>query len=582
MSHQIAINTDKPLLRSHRSITEIGEEYFDFVLENDPFYATALGDHRFNDLLPDVSSSARKRASLRLREFRAELLAVNTSMLCEDERLRYDFLSHEIVSSIGAEDCHFPLWTVDQLNGPHISMMEISRNQRLETEHDVEDLLKRYHHIRKFFADHVENLREGKRRGLYASKIAIAHVVEQLDNQLAQTPNASPFMLTSTQLPHAISAEKKTALSVQLETTIAQEVYPALMVYRDFLKHELLPHARDPVGINTLPLPANCYQNLIERYTGLRKSPKILHEEGKEEVSRIKEEIRNLIRSHTDVNDEKYYIAKLKKDPQQFFATRQALIAHNQALVERATRVLPLAFGRLPTTKLEVIPLEDYREKHAPAAYYYEAPSDNTRCAYYYLNTYQPQTRPRYNMAALAFHEAVPGHHLQIALANENTKIPRFQRHLRQTAFVEGWALYAELLSRELKLYHGVEETFGSLNYELWRALRLVVDTGIHHHGWSRDQAIAYLGDNSALSREEVINEIDRYIVWPGQALAYKIGQLEITSLRKLCETTLKEKFSLKNFHDQILKNGALPLTTLRSATMHWLEQQVKLAKAEN
>lgn len=233
-------------------------------------------------------------------------------------------------------------------------------------------------------------------------------------------------------------------------------------------------------------------------------------------------------------------------------------------LVKRAEAALPKAFKRLPKTPIVVIPIERFREKNAPAAYYEEAPIDQSHPAYYYLNLFNATKRPRYSLPALTFHEAVPGHHLQIALAQENPDLRRYGHQLPETAFVEGWALYAEILSRELGLYHGVDELFGSLNYELWRAMRLVVDTGIHHLGWSREQAINYMADNSALTQEEIVNEVDRYIMMPAQALSYKIGQLTISELRASTELNLAQDFSLPDFHDQILKRGAMPLKALR------------------
>lgn len=572
MSHQASVKGSSKL--NHRSVNEIGEEYFEFTLKNDPFYATYIGDHRFDNLLPNITPAGRKKVSRRLEEFKAELKVIDPRRLGDKDRIRFDFLSHEIETKIGLEDCRFPLWLVDQLEGPQIAFMELAKNHSLQEQKDVVNLLERYRQSHTFFLDHIANLREGRSRGLVAAKINIHHVIDQLDHQLAEDPKMSPFMINADHLPKSLAKQQKSELETEILTTITNIIYPALGAYRDYLKYELLPDARERVGINALALGETCYQNLIERHTGLRKSPQEIHALGLSEVVRIQESMRKLIKDHTDVADEKAFIANLKNSTSQYLKSADELIAHNQALVRRATEALPRAFGILPKTKIEVVALEDYRQKHAPVAYYHEASGDGVRPAYYYLNTYQPERRPLYNMAALAFHEAVPGHHLQISLANENTEIPRFQRHLGQTAFIEGWALYAEILARELELYQGIGEIFGSLNYELWRAVRLVVDTGIHYQGWSRDQAIAYLANNSALTNNEIVNEIDRYIVMPGQALAYKIGQMEFISLRNMCEGKLKDQFSLQAFHDHLLAHGAMPMTTLRNATMRWLDAQ--------
>lgn len=576
MSHKYVTPSSTTL--DLRSVNEIGEDYFEFALQRDPFYATAIGDHRYDDRLPDLSPARRKNDYERLQSFQAQLAALNPQTMKDSDLVRYDLLSHEVDTLIGTLVCKFPLWIVDQLEGPHIALMELSKNHALREPKDLHNLIARFRQTDTFLLDHIANLREGRERGLTAAKITIAHVIEQLEHELDKDPKLSSFMVSQQNLPKTLTSKQKAGFLTDLLNTIHGTVYPALRAYRDYLKYELLPDARVSIGLHALRDGNACYQKLIERHTGLKKSPRDIHNEGLREVQRIKEEMRALIRNSTDLVDERAFMDALHKNPRQFLSSADELIAHNQELVKRATLALPRAFGNLPKTPIEVVPLEDFRQKHAPVAYYFEAPSDGTRPAYYYLNTYQPEKRPLYSMAALAFHEAVPGHHLQIALANENAQIPRFQRHLGQTAFVEGWALYAELLARELELYQSVEEIFGSLNYELWRALRLVVDTGIHFHCWSREKAVHYLTDNSALTENEINNEVDRYIVWPAQALAYKIGQMEFLGLRQLCEDQFKDQFSLSAFHDQMLKHGAVPMATLRRSTMRWLRSQTKVS----
>ena len=268
------------------------------------------------------------------------------------------------------------------------------------------------------------------------------------------------------------------------------------------------------------------------------------------------------------------YLEAISKRKDQYLPDSAGLLEYNRELMARAMRALPRAFGRLPKTIIEVKAIEAFREKDAPAAYYYEAPQDGSRPAYYYVNTFRPDTRLLYKMPALAFHEAVPGHHLQIALAAENTGLPTFQREVGLTAFVEGWALYAEGLADELGLYRTADEKLGQLSYEMWRAVRLVVDSGLHAQGWTRQRAIDYLVARTGHRVEEATNEVDRYITWPGQAVAYKIGELEIRKLRNEAQKTLGERFDLRGFHDVLLSHGAVTLATARRLVEAWVAQQ--------
>ncbi len=267
------------------------------------------------------------------------------------------------------------------------------------------------------------------------------------------------------------------------------------------------------------------------------------------------------------------YLKTIAARKDQYAADAAALLEVNRELMARAMRALPRAFGRLPKTVIEVKAIEDFRARDAPAAYYYGAPQDASRPAYYYVNTDRPEVRLLYKMPALAFHEAVPGHHLQIALASENTALPVFQREMGHTAFVEGWALYAEGLADELGLYRTADEKLGQLSYEMWRAVRLVVDAGLHTKGWTREQAIDYLVAKTGHRREEAENEVDRYIIWPGQALAYKMGELEIRALRRTAQQTLGEKFDLRAFHDRLLAHGAVPLDVARRVVEAWIAE---------
>ncbi|MCA9540747.1 MAG: DUF885 domain-containing protein [Myxococcales bacterium] len=347
---------------------------------------------------------------------------------------------------------------------------------------------------------------------------------------------------------------------------------PALRGYRNFLEREILPHSRNRPGVDGLRDGAACYQAMIASHTGLEETPEAIHQLGLQEVARIQAEMQTLA-TEMGAADPAALMAALDARPDQHAADAEALLAYNRDLLARAQAALPRAFGRLPKTPIELKALEAFRAADAPAAYYYGAPDDGSRPAYYYLNTHDATERLLYQMPALAFHEAVPGHHLQIALAKETLDLPMFMRESGNSAFTEGWALYAERLARELDLYRTPEERFGALTYEIWRAARLVVDTGLHAKGWRRQEAIDYLNGLLGHDEGEIINEVDRYIAWPGQALAYKVGELEIRRLRAEAEAARGTNFDLRAFHDRVLRNGSVPLRVLRADIEAWLKE---------
>ena len=350
---------------------------------------------------------------------------------------------------------------------------------------------------------------------------------------------------------------------------------PALARYQQVLEGEVLPRARtQPPGIRDLPGAAAAYAWAIRSHTRAGLEADRIHRLGLDEVARIRAEMEKIAADRGHRGPLEGFFATLRADKAQWFGSRDELLAAAKRLLAQATARLPDLFGRLPKSVCEVWAIEAHREKDAVAAFYHGPPEDGSRPGVYYVNTHAPETRPRYNLPALTLHEAVPGHHLQIALALEATDLPPFRRHGHFTAYVEGWALYSERLGIEMGCYPDDLSRFGMLTYEAWRACRLVVDTGLHHMGWTRDQALDYMRKNLALTDTEIVNEVDRYIIWPGQALAYKIGQLEILALRDEAKAALGPRFDLRAFHDTILAPGAVPLEVLRRIVERWVASQ--------
>jgi len=358
-------------------------------------------------------------------------------------------------------------------------------------------------------------------------------------------------------------------------SAIEEEVYPAFAELRKTLTTEILPAARgdDRPGLAYVPGGRDAYRTLIREHTTLDLSPEEIHQYGLDEVERIRGEMSELGRKLFGTGDLTEIQRRLREDPKMHFQTREEVLRTAEDALERATLALPQWFGRLPRADCVVKPVPEHEEPYSTVAYYRAPAADGSRPGTYYVNTSEPETRTRYEAEVLAYHEAVPGHHLQIALAQELESLPLVRRHAEATAFVEGWALYSERLSDEMGLYSSDLDRIGMLSYDAWRASRLVVDTGLHAFGWSRQRAIDYMTENTLLAANNIENEVDRYIAWPGQALAYKIGQRRILELREEARTALGPRFDLAAFHDHVLENGAVTLPILTAAVHRWLAE---------
>jgi len=559
--------------RASRALADLADEFWQASLRHRPVWATSIGERDRDDALDDPGAEERARHASTLRNLqeRARLLEQSRADdLDERERVTLDLLRFELDTDLDVSvACATETWAVDQLAGPQVTLPELPTFHTVTTPAQGEALLTRYGQIDAHFAAHIDNLRAGLAAGRVAPRVNIERVMRQLDEMLATPPVQSAFVSGVFTGDAPSAAALGPGFRARLEAIVAADVYGGLKAYRDFLKAELMPRARDRVGVDALPGGADCYRARIRRETGLARSPDEVHALGLSEVARLEAEMQRVV-SASGGGALRDALARLAAAPG--LTSADALLAHNRALVARALAALPRAFGRLPKTVIELRPIEAFREKDAPAGYYYSAPRDGSRPAYYVVNTYAPRSRLVYKLPALAFHEAVPGHHLQIALANENTALPAFQRELGQTALIEGWALYAESLADELGLYQNADEKLGQLSYAMWRAVRLVVDTGLHAQGWGRQQAVDYLVEKTGHDRGEAENEVDRYIIWPGQALAYALGALELSALRADAQTRLGAHFDLRAFHDVVLEQGAIPLPTLRRRVGRWIQ----------
>jgi len=410
----------------------------------------------------------------------------------------------------------------------------------------------------------------GIREKIVPARIVVEKIIPQLEVQIVEEPAESVLHKPVAEIPPSISKEDLRLLEEQVDEAVLGSAVPAYSKLLAFVKEEYLPASRDRVGIWAVPHGKEWYSFSVRHYTTTKLTPAQIHKLGHKQLAEIHWRMRVIMRKAHFKGNLQAFIETVRTDKSQYYKTGEELLNGFKAILRRMDEKLPLLFGRLPEAKYDFREIEEFRAEAAPQAYYYRPPEDRSRPGYFYVNTYKPDTRPKYTMEALAYHEAVPGHHLQIAIQQELTQLPKFRRHGGYTAFVEGWGLYAEQLGKEVGFYQELMSDFGRLTFEAWRAGRLVVDTGMHHMKWNREMAIEFLKENTANSEQDIISEVDRYIAWPGQALAYKIGQLKIRQLRSRAEKRMGRLFDIRNFHDELLSDGALPLDMLEEKLTKW------------
>lgn len=542
-------------------LERLGQDYWDFLMETSPTWATYLKDYRWNDRLEDIGPDGRRRVANQTHDFLERLAQIEPDPLTESERVSYDILKTYLDDTLARQHHKFYQWAVDQMDGPQVWLPELLRNHPQKSDKDFEDLIKRFKAFPRWIKQYIANLREGLREKRVAPKVAVVRVIDQLQQIVDTKVEASAL------LPDA-------GPRLRLISAIRDEVYPAFHRLLLFLRETYLSQAREEVGLSSIPGGREAYAYRIRHHTSLSLSAEEIHQIGLEELRTIHKEMEEIARRVGHQGDVASFLLAVTASPSNFASSREQLLTGFRAILQRVDQELPKYFKTFPSIGYEVKPMPAYQERDAPAAYYYGPPDDGSRLGIFYANTYKPSSRPLYTMAALAVHEAVPGHHTQIVIARDQKDLPTFRRHGHFTSFSEGWALYAERLADEMGIYDGDIERFGMLTYQAWRAARLVVDTGMHAKGWTRKQAMDFFRSNVGLSETELANEIDRYIIWPGQALAYMIGKLEIMRLRAWAREQLGEAFDIREFHDRVLLNGPLPLSTLQDNIERWVSAQ--------
>lgn len=540
-------------------------EYWEGYLEAHPQAATSLGDRRYDDRLRDISLDGRQRESTRLIVLLDQIGRIRPGSLPPEERVTLRCLIDVVRNDLARSACDFDAWVVDPLRGPQVNLLNIVSIQTVETPDHGRAMVSRWKAMGRYIDDHIANLRNGKEGGRVAIRDAVDRTLTQLDDLLA-TPMEEWPLLDPLADPHEDwTDEERREFRDGLTGAVRDTVQPAFQRYRDFLREEILPVARPPdrPGLMHIPGGKEAYAKMIRVHTSLDLSAEAIHRIGLDEVAKVREEMKVLGKRVFGTDDLAEILERLRDDPAMHFATREEVEGKAREALGRAEKATPEWFGIRPKAPCIVKRMAEHEEEHSTIAYYREPAADGSRPGTYYINTFRPETRPRYEAEALAFHEAVPGHHLQIAIAQELEGIPEFRKHEGITAFVEGWALYTERLANEMELYSSDLDRIGMLSFDAWRACRLVVDTGMHALGWTRRQAIDYMLENTALAENNIVNEVDRYITWPGQALAYKMGQIEIFRLRAEARKRLGDRFDIRWFHDRVLQNGAVSLAIL-------------------
>ena len=546
------------------------DEEWQRTLKENPTQASQLGDRRHNKFWPDTSLTAIRASQTKTRQGLSAMKALDRSTLTAADRLNARLFEYQYEADISEQRFQLHLLPINQRGG--IQDKDTTADVLpFDTLRDYEDWIARLNAFPVYTARTMALMRQGIHERMLHPKIVMQRVPAQIRKQLVEQPQDSPYYKPFRTFTVELTDAEKNRLRTDAAAAIESCILPSYRTFLEFVEKEYLPACFDDVGCWQRPDGQTMYAELARRFTTTNLTPQEIHDIGLAEVKRIRNEMDAIQNEVGFQGSFQEFLIHLRTDRQFYFDTPEELLQAYRECCDRINPNLPKLFLKLPKSAYDIRPIPDQMAPDTTTAYYRPPAADGTRPGSYFVNLYRPETRPKYEIDALSLHESVPGHHLQIALSMELTDVPEFRRYGGQTAFVEGWALYTEKLGSELGLYRDPYSRFGQLTYEMWRAVRLVVDTGMHSLKWSRQEAIDYFAGNTAKSMLDIENEIDRYIAWPGQALAYKIGELKIQELRGRCELELGSRFDVREFHDVVLKNGAVPLDVLAEMVTAWI-----------
>jgi len=539
-------------------------------MEQSPTQASSMGDRRWNDRWGDNSLEAIRKREEHTRDALQRFGKIDRAKLSPADQLNYDLFKKDLEEDIAGFKFRRHLLPINQRGGIQTAD-ELGERLRFQTLKDYEDWVARLRSFPVAMDQTIALMREGAKARVMWPKVVLERVPNQIDKQIVENPDESPFFKPFKKFPNDIASAEQTRLQQAAREAITAGVIPSFRKLKDYFVAEYLSAAYPEVGVWQMPEGGAFYDYLAQRFTTTSLTAQQIHEKGLSEVARIRAEMETIMKKVGFQGTLLEFFTKLRTDPQFFYKTPEELLEAYRAMSKEIDPNLVKVFKTLPRTPYGVIPIPDKIAPDTTTAYYSQPAADGSRAGHYYVNLYKPETRPKWEMMALSLHEAVPGHHLQIALAQELGEIPKFRRFGGYTAFSEGWGLYAESLGEDMGLYEDPYAKFGQLTYEMWRAVRLVVDTGMHFLKWDRQRAINFFLENAAKSENDIVNEIDRYISMPAQALAYKIGELKIKELRERSKREMGEGFDLREFHDTVLLSGAVPLDILERNVNAWI-----------
>jgi len=560
-------------MRLEADFGALQKDYWEWLLHEFPELSTWTGDNRYNDRFTDLSFEAIERRNAHVRSTLEQVRSIDQSRLSRQDMLSHALLVWELSLAVSAQQFP-PVMLLTQIWGPQLLFPQLVSVTPFLTTTDYDNYLERLSAFPLYLEQVTGLLRRGIELGWVQPRGPLAGVPDQITGQLVADIEQNPLFAPLLKLPESIAGAASDKFRSKARGLIADEVFPAMELFRDFIEDTYLPAGDRPIGASSLPDGEAYYEHCVREHTSTELGPLEIHHMGMKEVERISAQMNSVIEQAGFKGSMKEFADFLRTDPRFYFTRAEDLVTAYRDIAKRADAELPMLFAELPRTPYGVRAFPDYEAPSQATAMYYPGASDGSRAGYFMVNTYGLDMRPKYEMEALTLHEAVPGHHLQIARAHELHHLPDLRRNGSYTAFIEGWALYAESLGASMGFYADSYSKFGQLIYEMWRACRLVVDTGIHSFGWTRQQAIDYMQENTAKTEQDIAVEVDRYIVMPGQALAYKIGELAIKELRTKAKNMLGPTFDIRRFHNAILDNGPLPLTLLNKQIEEWIKAQ--------
>jgi len=558
-----------------KELSALFAEIWQDTLKHSPEYASSLGDKRYDDQLTDYSTQEINASLARGRGYIEKLSLIDTTGLPDQEKLSAELMLRSLIDQ--QEGAKFKEWEmpVNQFNGFHTDLPQLVTHLQFDEVKDYDDYIARLKKVPKAFSQIMTNMELGVDDVRVPPQYLMEKVLVQTQTLAQQKPETSPFALPLKKFPATVSAEEQKRISGEVLDAISTQVLPAYQRFAKFLQFEYVPKGRKDPGAWALPDGDAYYAYRIRQSTTLNKTAAEIHEIGLDEVKRDEAEMLAIVKK-LGFTDLKSFNAALKTNPKEHPASAEALIDAFRGYEAQMQPKLPELFGRLPKAKLEVVEMPAFIQKDQAEAFYDQGSQDGRRPGRVDVNTYDFANRSLAGVEAVAYHEGIPGHHLQISIAQELTGLPEFRKQSYYTAYTEGWALYSERLGKEVGFYQDPYSDYGRLEADIWRAIRLVVDTGVHSQHWTRQQMVDYFHEHTAMDDTNIQAEVDRYIAWPGQALGYKMGQLKILELRDRAKTALGPKFDIKAFHDEVLDSGALPMDVLEQRVDAWIAVQKK------